>query len=91
MTLYLERYHALYKHSHATALGYSGMYIGDLGELAERVEQQDGCNSVQRSHEAIDYLHSPCLLQRIRSVLFWQSVRGDAEKPRTGERVATAR
>jgi hypothetical protein len=67
------------------------MCLGDLGELAERVEQQDVCHTVQRSHEAIDYLHNSCLLQKIRSVLFWQSVRGDAEEPLTGERVATAR
>ncbi len=87
----LRRYHALYRHSHATALGYSGMCIGDLGELAERVEQQDVCHTVQRSHEAVDYLHSPGLLQKIRSVLFWQSVRGDAEELLTEKRVATAR
>ena len=28
----LKRYHRLYKRSHATAIGYSGMYTGDLGE-----------------------------------------------------------
>jgi predicted esterase len=86
----LQRYHALYRHSHATALGYSGMYTGDLGELAERIEQYDASDTVQHSHEAIDYLHIPCLLRRIRSVLFWRPVQGEVEEPMTGEHVATA-
>ena len=47
----LKHYHMLYKHSHATAIGYSGMYTGDLGEVAQRIEQQDVCNAVQDSHE----------------------------------------
>lgn len=84
----LRRYHGLYKHSQATALGYSGMYTGDLGELAEHIEQRDGCDAVGNSHDAIDYLHSPCLLPRIRSVLFWQPVQGDAKKPLAGKHVA---
>ncbi|MHB0959209.1 MAG: alpha/beta hydrolase family protein [Pirellulaceae bacterium] len=87
----LKRYHALYRHSRAMALGYSGMYTEDMGRLATRVEQQDVTDSVRCSHDAINYLHSPCVLQHIREVLFWQPVRGDAEQPLTGERVAKAR
>ena len=67
----LKRYHALYKHSHAVALGYAGMSTRDLGSMAERVEQIDACQYVAHSHEFLDYLHSSCLDERIRSVLFW--------------------
>jgi hypothetical protein len=71
----LKRYHMLYKHSHATAIGYSGMYTGDLGEVAQRIEQQDVYGAGQDSHEAIHYLENPCVIQRIRDVLFWRPVR----------------
>jgi pimeloyl-ACP methyl ester carboxylesterase len=67
----LKRYHALYKHSHAVALGYAGMSTRDLGSAAGRVEQVDACQYVAHSHELLDYLHSSCLDERIRSVLFW--------------------
>lgn len=67
----LKRYHALYKHSHAVALGYAGMSTRDLGPEADRIEQVDVCQYVAHSHELLDYLHSACLDERIRSVLFW--------------------
>ena len=67
----LKRYHALYKHSHAVALGYAGMSTRNLGPASKRVEQIDVCQYVARSHELLDYLHSSCLDERIRSVLFW--------------------
>ncbi len=34
-----------------------------------------------------DYLDSPCLLQRIRDVLFWRPVRGQAAGPFAGKHV----
>lgn len=67
----LKRYHALYKHSNAVALGYAGMSTRDLGPDAKRIEQIDVCQYVAHSHELLDYLHSACLDERIRSVLFW--------------------
>jgi hypothetical protein len=77
----LKRYHVLYKRSCATAIGYSGMYTGDLGEVAERIEQQDVCNVVQQSHEVENYLRNAGVEQRIRDVLFWRPVRSAANIP----------
>ena len=74
----LKRYHRLYKHSHATAIGYAGMYTRDLEELAQRIEQQDVCDVVQSSHSVNNYFVNRCLLERIRDVLFWRPVRGEA-------------
>jgi len=68
----LKRYHLLYKHSHATALGFAGMFTGDLGDVAQRIEQQDVCNIVSRSHEVKDYLINPALQDRMRDVLLWR-------------------
>jgi hypothetical protein len=77
----LKRYHVLYKRSCATAIGYAGMYTGDLGEVAERIEQHDVCNVVQQSHEVENYLRNAGVVQRIRNVLFWRPVRSAATIP----------
>jgi hypothetical protein len=87
----LQRYHMLYKHSHATALGYAGMYTGDLGDVASRIEQGDVCNSVGRSHEISDYLASAALVGRMRDVLFWRPVRGKTGVAVAAQGAATAR
>lgn len=86
----LQRYHALYKHSCATALGYSGMYTGDLGDVAERIEQFDVCNIVGRSHEISHYLASACLVERMREVLLWRPLHGEAAVPAAEPQAATS-
>jgi hypothetical protein len=82
----LKRYHRLYKCSQATAIGYSGMYTGDLGEAAERIGQQDVCRVVQHTHEVFNYLRNPCITQRIRDVLLWRPVQGQAAGSVAGKR-----
>jgi len=84
----LKRYHALYKHSRAVALGYAGMSTRDLGPLADRVEQVDACQYVANSHELLDYLRSSCLDERMRAVLFWNPGPGDLATARSNQ-VAT--
>ncbi len=71
----LRFYPRLYKRSRAVAIGYRGMYTGDLGELAPRIAQQDVCCTVQRSHDLNRYLWNACLDERMRDVLFWRPVR----------------
>ena len=83
----LKRYARLYKHSHAAALGFSGMYTGDLGPVARRIEQQDVCGIVQRSHAAIHYLENSRLRRRIQDVLLWRPVGDKAAVTRAGESV----
>ncbi len=77
----LKRYPLLYKHSHAQALGFTGMNMSGLGEMADRIEQRDVCSIVQRSHEAIHYFESARLRQRMQQVLFWHAI----EREPTGE------
>lgn len=84
----LKRYHALYKHSQAVALGYAGMSTRDLGPAAERVHQIDVCQYVAHSHELLDYLQSSRLDEHIRSVLFWNPESHSLASART-DRVAT--
>ncbi len=67
----LKRYPFLYKGSHAQALGYTGMYTGDLGEIGERIEQRNVSNTVQKSHTAIHYFENCQLKARMQQILFW--------------------
>jgi hypothetical protein len=70
----LRRYHLLIKHSRATALGFSGMRVAELGNLARKIDQCDVSPSVQKSHELDNYLSDPCLRQRMADVLLWVAV-----------------
>jgi len=70
----LKRYRFLYKGSHAQALGFVGMYTGDLGPSRELIEQRNVCNVVRKSHSESGYFRSRRLLQRMQQVLFWNPV-----------------
>jgi hypothetical protein len=76
----LKRYRFLYKGSRPEALGFTGMYTRDLGEITRRIEQRDTRLMIQKSHAAIHYFENHFLRERIRQVLFWHNL---------AERVAT--
>ncbi len=66
----LRRYRFLYKHSRPVALGFTGMYAGDLSDHV-RIEQQDTRPVVQKSHAAIGYFQNLRLRHRMQQSLFW--------------------
>lgn len=68
----LKRYRFLDKRAHSEALGFTGMYTGDLGEKGCRIEQWDACNSVRKSHAAIHYFENRFFRDRMDDVLFWR-------------------
>ena len=59
------------------------------GSLPSGSSSRMCATSCQHSHEVNNYFKDRCLLQRIRDVLFWQSVRGDVVG--TADRSSTAR
>ena len=65
---YLKRYGCIEKHAHPNALGYTGMFVDQPGEV--RIDQRDVCGIVGKSHAQINYINSPTLTNQIRETLF---------------------
>jgi hypothetical protein len=76
----LKRYRFLYKHSRPEALGFTGMYTGDLGALGERIEQTNAARTVGKTHAAIGYFQNPRFRTRMKQVLSWTPL-GPADAP----------
>jgi hypothetical protein len=66
----LKRYGAIDRCSKAEALGYAGMFTGDLGTDAERIQQINAAGIVGRQHAIANYQRNRWLRARIQAFLF---------------------
>lgn len=66
----LKRFHFTDPCTRPTALGYTGIHSGSLGEASGRVEQLDVSNLVGRTHDEIQYWCSTYIMSEICRVVF---------------------
>jgi hypothetical protein len=80
----LSRYRLLEKCGDPVALGYSGMYGGNLlpADVGRRVEQMDVTCIVGGTHAMQPYLYSPNIQHRTRQVVLWHML--ESSKPAAG-------
>jgi hypothetical protein len=66
----LKRFRFVDPCTRATALGFTGIYAGGLGEAANRVEQLDVASWVGKTHDQLQYWYSSVILGEICRIMF---------------------
>jgi hypothetical protein len=68
----MKRYHMGEPGGHPTALGFSGFSsLAQFGSISDRVEQQEVCQLIGKSHELVQYAGTESIVSKARKQVFW--------------------